>query len=179
MNQYSISHQMFQGGWSEVITREVFERGNASAVLLFDPQQQQIVMVEQFRPGAVAGEGSPWLMELVAGMIEKNELPEQVVAREAIEEAGAQIKRLTKICDYWVSPGGTSERIWLFIGEIDSQHLPEYAGLESENEDIKIHKISVEQAFDWLDKGQLNNAMTIIALQWLRIKILTKSTLWS
>ncbi len=179
MNKYTLSNQLFQGGWSEEYTREVFERGNAAAVLLYDPQKQQVVFVEQFRPGAINGDGSPWLMELVAGIIETDESPSDVVRRESVEEAGCEITRLTKICDYWVSPGGTSEKIWLYLGEIDSSQLPEFAGLECEHEDIKVHQVPIAEAFEALDNGQLNNAMSIIALQWLKLKILTKSTLWS
>ena len=179
MNKYTLSNQLFRGGWSEEYTREVFERGNAAAVLLYDPTEKVVVFVEQFRPGAIAGEGSPWLMELVAGIIETDETPDEVVRRESVEEAGCEIARLSKICDYWVSPGGTSERIWLYLGEIDSSKLPEFGGLESEHEDIKVHRVALEDAFKSLDNGVLNNAMSIIALQWLRLKILTKSTLWS
>jgi len=179
MNKYTLSNELFKGGWSEEYTREVFERGNAAAVLLYDPLKQTVVFVEQFRPGAITGKGSPWLMELVAGMIETGESPDEVVRRESEEEAGCKITRLTKICDYWVSPGGTSERIWLYLGEIDSSQLPDFGGLESEHEDIKVHKVPINEAFRSLDDGELNNAMSIIALQWLRLKILTKSTLWS
>ncbi len=179
MNKYYLANQLFQGGWSEEYSREIFERGNAAAVLLFDPKAEVVVFVEQFRPGAIGSEDSPWLMELVAGIIEQGEQPDQVVRRESIEEAGVAVSRLTKICDYWVSPGGTSERIWLYLGEVDSTNLPDFGGLESEHEDIKVHRVKLQDAFQMLEKGTLNNAMSIIALQWLKIKILTKSTLWS
>ena len=179
LSKYSLSNELFQGGWSGEYTREVFERGNAAAVLLYDPTRDKVVLVEQFRPGAIGTDSSPWLMELVAGMIEENESPEEVVSREALEEAGCSIRRLVKIRDYWVSPGGTSERVWLFLGEVDSLQIAEFAGLDDENEDIKVHCVSACQAFDWLEGGKVNNAMSIIALQWLQIKLLSKSTLWS
>ncbi|MBV1907858.1 MAG: NUDIX domain-containing protein [Kangiellaceae bacterium] len=178
LTKYRFTNELFKGGWSDEFTREVLERGNASAVLLFDPNWKQLVLVEQFRAGAIGTDSSPWLMELVAGMIELGESPAEVVCREAVEEAGASIGRLQKICDYWVSPGGTSERVWLFLGEIDSHKILDFGGLDSENEDIKVHCISVEKAFNWLDEGRINNAMSIIALQWLRLKLLRKSTLW-
>ena len=179
LTKYHLKNQLFQGGWSGQYTREIFERGNAAAVLLIDSKRDLLVLVEQFRPGAINTEQSPWLMEMVAGIIEENEQPEDVVVREAMEEAGCNVSRLSKICDYWVSPGGTSEKIWLFIGDVDSSEIPEYAGLDNENEDIKVHKVPIEQAFSWLDVGKINNAMSIIALQWLRVKLLSKSTLWS
>lgn len=178
LNRYTLSTQLFEGGWSQEYSRELFERGDAAAILLYDAARELIILVEQFRAGAALSQQSPWLMELVAGMIESNESPESVARREAEEEAGCSVGRLTKICDYWVSPGGTTEKIWLFLGEIDSDNLPEYAGLEDENEDIKVHKVPIKQAFEWIADGKVNNAMSIIALQWLQLKLLSKSTLW-
>jgi len=178
LNKYYLSNQLFKGGWSETYTREVFERGNAAAALLFDQKRDRLVFVEQFRPGAIKTTESPWLIELVAGMIEENETPESVVKRESIEESGSQITQLTKICEYLVSPGGSSEKIWLYLGAVDSKKVSDYAGLKTENEDIKVHCISTQTAFEWLDKGKLNNAMTIIALQWLKLRLSDKSPLW-
>jgi ADP-ribose pyrophosphatase len=178
LNKYHLSNELFNGGWSNIYTREIFERGYASAVMLFDQKQDKLIFVEQFRPGAMETGTSPWLMELVAGMIEPGELPEEVVCRESVEEAGLEVIRLKKICDYMVSPGGTTERIWLFLGEVDSDNAPEYAGLDCENEDIKVHCVSTEQAFNWLETGYINNAMTIIALQWLKLKLLNKQVIW-
>jgi ADP-ribose pyrophosphatase len=177
-NKYFISNQLFAGGWSDTYTREIFERGHAAAILLFDENRDQLVFVEQFRPGAMQSEQSPWLIELVAGMIEEGELPEEVVKRESIEESGSKVKRLVKMCEYLVSPGGTTERIWLYLGEIDSTKTASFAGLESENEDIKVHCISTQKAFDWLDSGKINNAMTIIAVQWLKLRLIQQTPLW-
>ncbi len=169
LNRYHIRNELFEGGWSPIFTREVFERGYASAILLFDPKLEKLVFVEQFRPGAMGSESSPWLIELVAGMIEIDEQPESVAIRESEEEAGCRVNRIKKICEYMVSPGGTTERIWLYIGEVDASNLPEYAGLDNENEDIKIHSVNVNLAFEWLVSGRLNNAMTLIAVQWFKL----------
>jgi ADP-ribose pyrophosphatase len=169
LNRYHIRNELFEGGWSSSFTREVFERGYASAILLFDPRLEKLIFVEQFRPGAMESESSPWLIELVAGMIETNEQPESVAIRESQEEAGCEVKRVKKICEYLVSPGGTTERIWLYVGEIDASNLPKYAGLDDENEDIRIHSIDVNLAYKWLDSGRLNNAMTLIAVQWFKL----------
>lgn len=177
-NKYHISNQLFAGGWSDIYTRELFERGHAAAILLFDQNRDQLVFVEQFRPGAMQTEQSPWLIELVAGMIEEGELPEEVVKRESMEESGSEVKRLLKMCEYLVSPGGTTERIWLYLGEIDSIKTAQFAGLESENEDIKVHCISTQKAFDWLESGRINNAMTIIAVQWLKLKLMQQTPIW-
>jgi ADP-ribose diphosphatase len=172
LNEYTLSNQLYNGGWSAQYRREVFERGHAAAVLLHDFKRDKVVLVQQFRPGALETESDPWLIELVAGMIEANERPDDVVLREAMEEAGSRILKLNKICEYLTSPGGCTERVWLYHGEVDSSQIASFAGLESENEDIKVHCIPTEQAFEWLEMGKLNNAMTIIAIQWLKLRLL-------
>jgi len=178
LNRYTFKNQLFEGGWSEVFQREIFERGHAAAALLFDRENEMLVLVEQFRPGATETEVQPWLIEPVAGIIEPGETPEDVVRREALEEAGCQIKRLHKICEYLVSPGGTTERIWLYLGEVDCQNLPELAGLDHEHEDILIHQIPVKQGFEMLNNGQFNNGMTLIAMQWLALNWAKIDEIW-
>jgi ADP-ribose pyrophosphatase len=183
LNRYTIKNELFAGGWSETFQREIFERGHASAVLLLDPNLEVVVLVEQFRPGAAIfdrndNDTNAWVLELVAGMIESGQSPESVAKRESVEEAGCHITRLSKICEYLVSPGGTTEKIWLFLGEVDASQIPDYAGLVEEHEDIKIHKIPVEEAFELLEGGRINNAMALIGLQWLRINWSRKSELW-
>ncbi len=169
LDKLRLKHQLFKGGWSQEFEREVLNRGNAAGVLLFDPTADKLVLIEQFRPGAIDSE-QPWVLEVVAGMIETDESPEEVIKREAVEESGAEIKRLKLIQRYFSSPGGTSEQIWLFVAEIDISKIATFAGLDNENEDIKVHSIAVEQAFKWLKEGKINNAMTIIALQWLGLQ---------
>ena len=178
LERYRIKYKQFNGSWSDEFDREIFERGNAAAALLLDPKRDLLVMVEQFRPGAIASEENPWLLELVAGIIESHEAPEDVIPREGLEEAGCEVTRLHKICEYLVSPGGTTERIWLYLGEVNAENLPEYAGLEEEQEDIKVHQISVNEAFEMLENGKVNNAMTLIALQWLKLNWHKKDAFW-
>ncbi len=179
LNRYTFETQLFQGGWSESFQREIFERGHAAAGLLLDPVREEVVLVEQFRPGAVATEEHPWLLELVAGVIEEGEQPDEVFRRESVEESGCEVKRVRKICDYLVSPGGTTERVWLFLGEIDSQHIDKFGGLDAEHEDILIHKMKVSDLFEKLEAGKLNNAMTLIAVQWLKLNWTNSNKLWS
>ena len=178
MNKYTFKYQQFEGGWSEPFEREIFERGHAAAALLLDPEKEMLILVEQFRPGAVATENHPWLLELVAGIIEEGEQPDEVVCREAEEEAGCKVSKVEKIYEYLVSPGGTTERIWLYLGKVDSTESPEYAGLDHEHEDIKIHKIPVNDAFKMLESGQINNGMTLIALQWLKLNWPNRENFW-
>lgn len=158
-----------RGGWSEEITREVFERGHAGVILPYDPEADKVVLIEQIRLPAIETSQTPWLLEAVAGMIETDETAEQVVRREADEEAGLVIGRTEKALSYLSSPGGTSERMYVYVGEVDSSHASGIHGLKSENEDIRVHVVSREQAYQWVEEGIIDNAATVIVLQWLQL----------
>ena len=165
-----LQHKLFAGGWSKEITRELFDRGHAAAVLPYDPIRDEVILIEQFRVGAVYSEASPWLLEVVAGIVEEGESEEEVVRREAQEEAGLTLNSLTRIMSYFPSPGGCGERITLFVGEVDASEAATYAGLASESEDIRVHRLPREQAMQWLAEGKIDNASSIIALQWLALQ---------
>ncbi|UNH39368.1 ADP-ribose diphosphatase [Moellerella wisconsensis] len=167
--EYRFRHRLFAGGWSEEITREVFERGNAAVVLPYDPIRDQVVLIEQIRIPAIETSETPWLLEAVAGMIEPGEEIEHVVRREAEEEAGLTIKRCEKMLSYLSSPGRTTERMYVYAGEVDSSTANGIHGLASENEDIRVHVVTREQAYSWVEQGLIDNAATVIALQWLEI----------
>jgi ADP-ribose pyrophosphatase len=168
--RYRLRHELFRGGWSPELTRELFERGHAAAVLPYDPVLDTVVLVEQFRIGALEAPGDPWLLEIVAGVIDKaDETPEDVVRREAVEEANCYIQDLVHICDYFVSPGGTSERISLFCGKVDAVGVGGVCGLEEEAEDIRVTVIPFPEAIAQLQAGNIKSAAPIIALQWLQL----------
>lgn len=169
IDRFRLRHQLFAGGWTEELIRELFERGHAAAVLPYDPALDELVLVEQFRIGALQAPGGPWLLEIVAGIIDPGEQPEQVVRREAVEEAGLTLGETEFICDYLVSPGGTSERIALFCGRVDASDAGGIHGLEAEGEDIRVSRVSYEQATEMLASGRLNSASAIIAMQWLML----------
>lgn len=166
VDRYRLRHRRFDGGWTPVIDREVFERGHAAAVLPWDPASDRILLIEQFRIGAIEAPGGPWLLELVAGIIEPGESPEAVARREANEEAGIALDTLLPICEYLVSPGGTSERTSLFLGRADLSAAGGIHGLAAEQEDIRVHVVSAAEAIALVDDGRANNAATLIALNW-------------
>jgi ADP-ribose pyrophosphatase len=167
---YRLRHELFRGGWSRELTRELFERGHAAAVLPYDPVLDTVVLVEQFRIGALEAPGDPWLLEIVAGVIDKaDETPEDVARREAVEEANCYIQDLVHICDYFVSPGGTSERISLFCGKVDAVGVGGVYGLEEEAEDIRVTVVPFAEAIAQLQAGNIRSAAPIIALQWLQL----------
>ncbi len=172
VDRYQVGHELFAGGRTEAFSRELFERGEASAVLLYDPKKDLVVLTEQYRIGAALDkqQGSPWLLEVVAGMMEAGESAEEVARREAEEEAGCHLNQLIPISSYWSSPGGTSEKVHLYCALIDSTGLGGIHGLDHEQEDILVRVLPFQVAFDGIESGAINNAATIIALQWLKLK---------
>lgn len=170
VDRFNIQHQLFAGGHSETFSRELFKRGEAAAVLLYDTTADVVILTEQFRIGAAFdSEASPWLLEVVAGMLETGEQADDVARREAQEEAGCIIHDLIPISSYWSSPGGTSEKIHLYCALLDSQGVGGIHGLDHEQEDILVRTIPFEQAYNAIASGEINNAATIIALQWLKL----------
>lgn len=169
LERYRLRHTLFAGGWSPPLSRELFERGHAAAVLLYDPQLDSVVLIEQFRIGALQAANGPWLMEVVAGVIEAGESGEEVARREAVEEAGCVVQALEPICEYLVSPGGTSERIQLYCGRVDASQAGGIHGLQEEHEDIRVHVVGFADALAWLGAGRIDSASPIIALQWLQM----------
>lgn len=169
IDRYQLRHRLFAGGWSKSLPRELFERGHAAAAILYDPHRDQVVLIEQFRIGALRHQNNPWLFELIAGIMQPDETPLEVVHRETQEEAGLAILDIVPIYDYFVSPGGTSEKVALFCAKIDASQAGGIHGLAEEGEDIRVHVISATDAFAALTAGEISNAATIIALLWLRL----------
>lgn len=167
--RYRFRHRLFSGEMSNEMEREIFERGHAAILLPYDPQRDQVVLIEQLRIGALESAPSPWLLETVAGMIEPGESVEDVARREAQEEAGVIIGRCRPAISYLVSPGGASERLSILIGEVDASTAQGVHGLAEEGEDIRVHVVSREQAYFWVEQGTIDNAASIIALQWLQL----------
>lgn len=169
LDRYHIRHRLFQGGWSQTLPREVFERRQAAGVLLVDPVLNKIVLIEQFRVGICQHTEYPWLLELVAGIIEPDETPAEVAKRESQEEAGVMIQDLIPIIDYWVSPGASSEKVSLFCARVDASVAGGVHGLPEEGEDIRVWVFSIQEVYEMLAAGQINNAPTLIALQWFKL----------
>lgn len=180
LDQYQLRHKLYAGGSSDVLTRELFERGHAVGVLPYDPKTDSIVLIEQFRPGALHSGTGPWQLELIAGMFAENEVPLEVAIREAKEEANLDLvaENTVKIMDFLPSPGGTSESIQLYCAQVDSKNVSGVYGLENEGEDILVHVVSREKANNLLAEGKILNAATIIALQWLALNIETLNARW-
>ncbi len=170
VNEITLKHTLYKGGWSEPLKREVFERGNCVAVLLYDPNRDEVVIIEQIRAGALKlGPEHAWLLEIVAGAVEEGETAEEVAYREAIEESGCEIETLIKVNDFFTSPGGTSELLTLFCGKVDTTNVGGIHGLVHEHEDIAVTALPFNEVYKMVEDGKILSAIPIIAIQWLKI----------
>ncbi len=169
MDHYRLRHKLHAGGWSREFTRELFERGNACAVLPYDPRRDTVVLIEQFRIGAYAANRHPWLLEVIAGIIEEGETPEQVAERETLEECGCKITDLAPISDYLASAGGTSECTTLFCGRVDSDQADGIHGCKDEDEDIRVVVLPFDEAYGLVKSGVIANAAAVVSIFWLAL----------
>jgi ADP-ribose pyrophosphatase len=169
LDLYRFRHRLFNGEMSGEVKREIFERGHAAVLLPFDPVRDEVVLVEQVRIAAYDTSETPYLLEMVAGMIEEGETVEDVARREAQEEAGLEVGRVKKCLSYLASPGGTSERLTIMVGEVNATTAEGIHGLAEEHEDIRVHVVSREFAYQCVEDGKIDNAASVIALQWLQL----------
>jgi len=176
--RYQLRYRLFNGGYSATVTRELLERSSAAAVLPYDPITDQVVLIEQFRPGAIHRGPHPWLLEIVAGVLSKNEKPEALAAREVQEEAGCEALDLYPICDYFVSPGGSDEYLHLYCARVNASQSGGLFGLAHENEDIRAYVLPVSEALAKLQAGEIKTGPAIISLQWLQLHREFLRNLW-
>jgi ADP-ribose pyrophosphatase len=166
---YHLTHQRFEGGWMPEIRREVVRRGSAVAVMLYDPDRDAVVLVEQFRIGAYVNGRSPWVTEIVAGLIEEGEDPADVARRETQEEAGCEVLDLVQMYNYLVSPGCMDETVTIFCGRVDTTSVGGHYGLSEEGEDIRVVVKSFDAAWTDLEANRLDNSIAVIAMLWLKL----------
>ena len=168
VRRLTLQHRCFGGGWSEPLVREVFERGDAVGVLPYDPVSDRLVLVEQFRPGALRGSDSPWMLELIAGVVEAGERDEDVAHREAMEEAGCELAELLPIATVLPSAGACTEQVRLFCGRLGLAPVSGIHGLAEEGEDILVHSVTRADALELVAANRVPNGHTLIALLWLQ-----------
>jgi ADP-ribose pyrophosphatase len=166
LQRLRLRHRLFAGGMSPPLEREVIDKGDVAAVLLYDPRRDEVVLIEQFRIGARDDPRGPWLLEIVAGLIEPGETPEQVARREALEEAGCTVQELLPISTFYTSPAQTSQRTHLYLGRVDSSGAGGIHGLAEEGEDIRVVCLAAEQAISLAEQGRTDSSWPLIALFW-------------
>ena len=177
----TLQYRRFDGNMSEEITRINFERGDSVGVLLFDPDENIVVLTRQFRYPVYAslepemikqvGAQQAWMLEIVAGIIDPGHSAVEIASKEILEEAGYLVRGdLRPIATIYPSPGGTSERIYIFLGLVNHKGRLNAGGdLPSEAEDIQVVSLSFQEAMTLISRGEISDAKTIIALQHLAL----------
>lgn len=179
LDRFEVRHALFDGGSSDVLQRELLVKDQAVGVLLYDPKNDEVVLVRQFRIGLIDEPQSPWLLELIAGMVGENESLSDVAIRESKEESNCVPMELIEICTYFNSPGTSNEKLTLFCGRVDASSAGGIFGLKEEHEDIEVVVLPFSEVFQATSTGKINNAMTIIAVQWLQLNKLELQGQWS
>ncbi len=169
LKRLHLRHSLFAGGESRELVRERIEAFEAASVLLHDPRSDKLVLIEQFRVGAMEDPRGPWLLEVVGGIVEAGETPEDVARREAMEEAGCRVSRIEPIATLWVSPGFSTERLHLFYGEVDASGAGGIHGLQEEGEDIRVVVLDVDEVLAQLHSGRFRATSILVSLQWLAL----------
>jgi nudix-type nucleoside diphosphatase (YffH/AdpP family) len=166
-----LRHEKYDGTMSDTMTRLSFERGDSVAAVIHDPQDDRLIFTEQFRYPTVE-KGPGWLLEIPAGVIDADEHPTDAMRRELVEEIGYQVHTLHHISTFYLSPGGSSERIHLFYARVGaSSQVAAGGGVAGEHEDIRTVSLSVQRVLSHLWHGGLEDAKTIIGLQWFQINM--------
>jgi len=178
LEKYRLKHTLYAGGWSAELSRELFVRGECVGVLLYDPHTDKVVLIEQFRVGALQQPERAWLVEIVAGAIEEGETAVEVAYREALEEAGCAIEELLEISQFYTTPGACAERLTLFCGKVDSTNVGGIHGLEEEHEDILVRAVDFADAYKMLETREIDSSIPIIAIQWLALNRVSLRQRW-
>lgn len=165
LDVFRLQHELFAGGLGQPIERELLDRGQAVAVLPYDPVADRLVLIEQFRIGAYGTGRHAWMVEVVAGRFDAGETAEEVAHREALEEIGRPVDRLEFLCRYMVNPACSTEAITLFGGRVDSESAEGIHGLDHEGEDIRVFSVPAAEAIGWIGTERIANATLLIALQ--------------
>lgn len=168
IDEAELRYERHDGSMSPVIRRLCFERGDSAAALVVDVARRSVLLTEQFRYPALDKAGG-WLVEIVAGAVDAGETAEQSIRREIVEEIGFRVRTLEPIAEFFVSPGGTSERIAVFCATVaDGDRVAPGGGIACEHEDIRVLEWSVDEFLAKVAAGAINDAKTLVAGLWLR-----------
>ncbi len=168
LHRYRLQHECFAGGWCPELVRERVEGNHAVSVLLYDPARDAVVLIEQFRIGALGHQEPPWLLETVGGYVEKGEALETVAIRETREETGCDVSRLELVGTFFTTPGWCGEHITLYCGLVDSRGAEGIHGLAHEGEDIRVVVMPAGEALGELFR-KANSTSIVVGLQWLAL----------
>lgn len=171
-----LRYEKFSGTMSGTVRRISLERGDSVSVLIYNIKTNKIILISQFRyPSFKSGNG--WLIEAIAGIVDPGETPEEAARREVEEETGLDATKLEHIATFFPSPGGSSERIYLYYSEVSKEpnSYGETGGLLCESEDIKSYEFTLEEALEKIKSGEIMDAKTIIGIYYLENRLFKKT----
>jgi ADP-ribose pyrophosphatase len=180
VEEHRLRHRRFDGAMSAPVDRGVFTSGDAVTVLPFDPTRRLVLLIEQFRPGPHARrDPRPWSLETVAGRCDPGEGAEATARREAVEEAGLTLGRVTRIAGYYTSPGTMAEHITAYVGEASLDGVGGVHGLDAEDEDIRVIVLALDEAMALVETGEVNNGPLLVSLLWLGANVERLAAEWA
>ena len=166
LNKYEFIHEKHNGEWTSVVEREVFSGAHVSTLLPYDPIKKEIILIQQFRAGVLSRYDENYLLEIVAGIVDEGENPEQTAIRECFEETGCEVKQIHPVQSYFPAPGSSESYYHLYLGEIQACDGERIKGLEKENEDILVKSFKIDEVRQMLKEKKIMNGLTLVALQW-------------
>ena len=166
LNKYEFIHEKHNGKWTSALKREVFSGAHVSTLLPYDPIKKEIILIQQFRAGVLSRYDESYLLEIVAGIVDEGENPEQTAIRECFEETGCEVKKIFPIQSYFPAPGSSESYYHLYLGEIQAFDGERIKGLEKENEDILVKSFKIDEVRQMLKEKKITNGLTLVALQW-------------
>ena len=166
LNKYEFTHKKHDGEWTSTVRREIFSGAHVSSLLPYDPIKKEIILIQQFRAGVLSRYDDDYLLEIVAGIIDEGENPEETAIRECFEETGCEVKKIHPIQSYFPAPGSSESYYHLYLGEIQGFDGERIRGLEKENEDILVKSFKIDEVKQMLKEKKIMNGLTLIALQW-------------
>ncbi len=170
VDRLHLRHTRFDGNWTRLLPRMLVRRGEAVVVLPYDPVRDAVVLIEQFRVGAVGGNRPPWLFEAVAGLRDKAGSPEETARRELVEEAGLVGEDLVLVWEGYTTPGFADEYLHGYVARVDSSAVGGHHGLDEEDEDIRPFVLPFEEALTWWREGRLRNLPLLATLLALAVE---------
>jgi ADP-ribose pyrophosphatase len=166
LNKYEFIHEKHNGEWTSTVEREVFSGAHVSSLLPYDPIKKEIILIQQFRAGALSRYDENYLLEIVAGIVDEGENPEQTAIRECFEETGCEVKKIHPIQSYFPAPGSSESFYHIYLGEVQAFDGERIKGIEKENEDILVKSFKIDEVRQMLKEKKIMNGLTLVALQW-------------
>lgn len=174
--QIDYDYRFRDGKWKR-LSRESYDRGHGTGILLYNVEKNTVILTKQFRmPIYNTNPKEAMSIEVCAGAIDENQSPKSTIIREVEEEVGYKISEVKQVMQAYTSPGALTEKMYLFVAPYSEEmKINEGGGLESENEDIEVMEMPFSKAIKMMASGEIQDTKTIILLQYAQINKIIKT----